>query len=392
MDSATLEYAVGLRRELHQYPEIGFDLPKTLALVRRELDAMGIPYTEEYGKSSIVATINPECKGFTIGIRADMDALPMQEADLTKPYSSKIPGQMHACGHDAHTAILLGTARELKAREKKLACQVKLLFTPAEEYIEPGCKKMVEAGVMEDIDCAVACHIMPSVDVGQIKLRSGGNNGNSMGFTIEFFGKAAHAADQQGGKDAIAMAVEAYTAMEIMVAREFKAKIPRILNIGAFNGGYTNNIVCDYCKLFCSSRTHDDAVTQKILDRCTQICEGIAAMNGGSAKVTVNKFLPYVHNDPIVADRVRASAAKVLGAENVLEKERGLGGEDFAFFSRVKPCTMFNLGSGSSPETRIPVHNVRMDIDERCMQIGVDIFVQFVLDNMNGIELEEVKL
>ena len=388
----TLEYATGIRRELHQYPEIGFDLPRTLALVRRELDAMGIPYTEEFGRSSIVATINPECKGFTIGIRGDMDALPMQEADLSKPYSSKIPGQMHACGHDAHTAILLATARELKAREKELNCQVKLLFTPAEEYINPGCKEMVEDGVMEDIDCAVACHILPSLDVGKIKMRTGGGNANSMGFTIEFFGKAAHAADQQGGKDAIAMAVEAYTAMEIMVAREFKAKTPRILNIGAFNGGHTNNIVCDYCKMFCSSRTHDDAVTQKILDRCTQICEGIAAMNGGTAKVTVNKFLPYVHNDPIVVEKMRASAEKVLGKENVLDKERTLGGEDFAFFSRVKPSMMFRLGSGSSPETKFPVHNVHMDIDERCMQIGVDIFVQFVLDNMNGIELEEVKL
>ena len=391
-DQSIFDYTVRLRRELHEYPEIGFDLPKTLALVRRELEAMGIPYTEEYGRSSIVATINPECKDFTIGIRGDMDALPLQEADQKKPYCSKIPGQMHACGHDSHTAILLGTARELKTKEKELACRVKLLFTPAEEYINPGCKEMVEDGVMEDIDCAVACHIMPSVDVGQIKLRSGGINGNSMGFTIEFFGKSAHAAGQEGGKDAIAMAVEAYTAMEIMVAREFKATIPRVLNIGAFNGGHTNNIVCDYCKLFCSSRTHDDAVTQKILDRCTQICEGIAAMNGGSAKVTVNKFLPYVHNDSIVAERVRATAEKVLGAENVLEKERGLGGEDFAFFSRVKPCTMFNLGSGSSPETRVPVHNVHMDIDERCMEVGVNLFVQFVLDNMGGIELREVQL
>ena len=387
-----LEYATRLRRELHQYPEIGFNLPKTLALVRRELDAMGIPYTEEFGKSSIVGTINPECKGFTIGIRGDMDALPMQEADLTKPYASKIPGQMHACGHDAHTAILLATARELKAREKELTCRVKLLFTPAEEYIEPGCEKMVQDGVMDDIDCAVACHVLPDLDVGRIKVRTGGNNANSMGFTIEFFGKASHAADQHKGKDAIAMAVEAYTAMEIMVAKEFKAKDPRVFNVGVFSGGFTNNIICDYCKLFCTSRTHDDGVTQKILDRCTEICQGIAAMNGGEAKVTVNKLLPYVHNDPIVAERIRAAAGKVLGEENVLEKDRGLGGEDFAFFSRVKPCTMFSLGSGSSPETKIPVHNVHMDIDERCMQVAVDVFVQFVMDNMNGIDLEEVKL
>ena len=392
MDQSTFDYVVGLRRELHQYPEIGFDLPKTLALVRRELDAMGIPYTEEFGRSSIVATINPECKDFTIGIRGDMDALPIQEADLTKPYSSKIPGQMHACGHDAHTAILLGTARELKQREQELTCRVKLLFTPAEEYINPGCKEMAENGVMDDIDCAVACHVLPGLEVGKVKFLAGGLNGNSMGFTIEFFGRNAHAAQQEQGKDAIAMAVEAYTAMEIMVAKEFSAKTPRILNIGSFNGGFTNNVVCDYCKLFCSSRTHSDAVTQKILDRCTEICQAIAAMNGGEAKITVNKFLPYVHNDPILNQKLLASAEKVVGAENVLPKVRSLGGEDFAFFSRVKPCVMFSLGTQGGPETAYAVHNPHTDIDERALKVGVDIFVQFVLDNMNGIDLEEVKL
>ena len=156
LQNDTFEYMVQMRRQLHQYPEIGFDLPKTLALVKGQLEAMSIPYTEEFGKSSVVATINPSCTGFTIGIRGDMDALPIQEANDV-PYCSKIPNQMHACGHDAHTAILLGMAKELKARESELACRVKLLFTPAEEYIEPGCKQMAENGVMDDIDCAIAC-------------------------------------------------------------------------------------------------------------------------------------------------------------------------------------------------------------------------------------------
>ena len=137
LDQLTHDYVVKLRREIHEYPEIGFDLPKTLAVVRRELDALGIPYTEEYGKSSIVGVINPDCKGFTIGLRGDMDALPIQE-EVDIPFASKIPGQMHACGHDAHTAILIGAAKELKKREKELTCRVKLLFTPAEEYIIDG--------------------------------------------------------------------------------------------------------------------------------------------------------------------------------------------------------------------------------------------------------------
>lgn len=388
----TFSYVVQLRRELHRYPELGFELPKTLALVRRELEKLNIPYTEEFGRSSIVATINPQCRKFTIGIRADMDALPMQE-ESGVAFASEIPGQMHACGHDMHTAMLLGVAKELKAMENDLACRIKLLFTPAEEYINPGCKEMVEAGVMEDIDCAIACHVAPSLEAGKIRTRSGGKNGNSMGFTIEFFGKSAHAAEQQVGIDAIAMAVEAYSAMQTMVAREFKAKEPRILNIGAFNGGQTNNVVCDYCRLFCSSRSHDDAVSQKLLDRCTKICSCIAEMHGGEAKVTVNKFLPYVQNDPIVTEKLEQAAAKVVGAENISEHVRGMGGEDFAFLSRVKPSMQFMLGVKTpGAEKSFPVHNVRFNPDESSMAVGVEIFVQFVLDNMHGIDLKEIKL
>ena len=392
LQNDTFSRVVALRREIHRYPEVGFELPKTLALVRRELEELDIPYTEEFGQSSIVATINPQCRDFTIGIRADMDALPIQE-ETGLPFASEIPGQMHACGHDMHTAMLLGVARELKAREKDLACRVKLLFTPAEEYIEPGCQKMVADGVMDDIDCAVACHVVPALEVGRIRTLSGGRNGNSMGFTIEFFGKSAHAANQQDGIDAISMAVEAYGAMQTMVAREFKSKQRRILNIGAFNGGHTNNVVCDYCKLFCSSRSHDDAVTQKLLERCTKISMCIAEMHGGEAKVTVNKFLPYVYNDPIMTQKLEQSAAKVVGAENITEQERGMGGEDFAFFSRVKPSVQFMLGVKTpGAKSNYPVHNGKFNPDESGMAVGIEIFVQFVLDHMHGIALEEIKL
>jgi len=386
IEQSTCEYVVKLRREIHARPEIGFDLTNTLAIVRRELDAMGIPYTEKFGKSSIVGTINPDCEGFTIGLRADMDALPIQEENDV-PYASKNPGQMHACGHDAHTAILLATAKELKMREKELTCRVKLLFTPAEEYIQPGCQLMAEDGVMDDIDCAVALHVNPDTPVGAIRTIAGPGNANSTGVTVEFFGKNSHAADQQNGHDAIAMAVQAYMAMETMIAKEFKAKEPRIFNVGAFNGGHTNNVICDYCKMFCTIRTFSDEVTEKILNRMRQIAEGVAAMSCGTAKVTVNKHLPYVLNDPVVKQKVDEAAAKVLGAENVMAKVQGMGGEDFAFLSRKKPSVQFNLGCRlQDAALRHPVHNPKFNIDEDCLAVGVKVFLQFVLDNMNGIQ------
>ena len=381
------EYAVSLRRELHQYPEIGFDLPKTLALVRRELDAMGISYTEEFGTSSIVATINPENKGFTIGIRADMDALPMEE-QTDVPFKSQNPGCMHACGHDLHTAMLLATARRLVQMKDTLRCRVKLLFTPAEEYVTPGSKEMAENGVMDDIDCAIACHVSPLYDVGDIRLTFGGQGANSMGITAEFFGTAAHANSQHKGVDAIRMAVESYIAMENMVAKELPPTTPRLLNIGVFEGGKTNNVICDYCKLFMTTRAHSDEVTDYMYQRIVQICEGIAALHGGRAQITINKLLPYVLNNEVVAGRLEAAAEKIVGKEHLGIHPRSLGGEDFGFLSRKKPCAMFQLGSRSDlPGSEKALHCADVNFDEKCMKVGMDTFVQFVLDNQDGFEM-----
>jgi len=379
-------YARDLRRKLHMYPEIGFDLPRTLAIVKGELDKWGIPYTEKYGKSSVVATVNEEKSGFTIGIRADMDALPIQEQH-TYEYASRHPNIMHACGHDAHTAILLATGRRLQDMKDKINCRVKLLFTPAEEYIEPGCKQMAENGVMDDIDCIVSLHVDKDFPVGTVGINEGGQGGNSMGFTVDFYGTASHAAQQHRGKDAIAMAMEAYMAMEMMAMKEVNPVEPRLLNIGSIHGGNTNNILCDHCSMFGSSRTHSDEVSQYLIDRIKEICEGVAACNGGRAEVKVVKFLPYVINDPAICEKVRHTARKVLGEENIRSRQtRTLGGEDFSFLCRRKPGMMFRLGSaGENPDTHAAGHSVRFDIDEGCLQVGVDMFTQFVLDNMNGL-------
>ena len=380
------DYGRSLRHELHMYPEIGYDLPKTLSLIRRELEANGIAYTEEFGKSSIVATINPDCKGTTIGLRADIDALPIQE-DSDLPWKSQIPGQGHMCGHDIHCANLLATGKWLKDHQDQLRCRVKLLFTPAEEYIEPGCKQLAENGVMDDIDFAIACHADPSYLVGTIGLSAGGQGSNSMGITMEFFGTAAHATAQRKGKDAITMAVMAHQAMHTMVAKELLPQEARMLNIGSIHGGNTNNIICDHCTMFASARAFTDKSSQLLLDRITQICQGVAAMQGGSAKVTVNKLLPYMDNDPNVTKAVYASAAKALGQEKIFGRERKLGGEDFGFLARKKPCVMFRLGTKNpeNPATSGALHSAKVQFDDGCFETGLAVMTQFVLDNQDGL-------
>ena len=380
-------YARQLRHQLHQVPEIGFNLPETIAIVKRELDAAGIPYTEnEFGRSSIVATINPGCS-FTIGLRADMDALPMQEAS-SNPYPSRHEGKMHACGHDIHTAAVLAAGKQLWDMKNQLRCTVKLLFTPAEEYITPGCKELADNGIMDNIDCAIALHVHPGVNAGKVILKENGYNANSMGIVCEFFGTSAHANSQHKGVDAIRMAMESYVAMEMMAAREIPSKDCFVLNVGSFNGGNTNNIICDYCKMFLSARSWDDDLIDFMERRIREICEGVAAMAGGTAKVTVTKLLPFVVNHPAMNRQVRACAEKLVGKENIVEDAPSMGGEDFSFLSRKKPCAMFRLGisNDNNPETRNPVHNNKFDADEGCFDVAVPMFVNFVLDNQDGID------
>lgn len=379
-------YARQLRHELHQCPEIGYDLPQTLAIIRRELTANNISFTvDEFGKSSIVATINPG-KPVTIGLRADIDALPIQE-ETDIPWKSQTPGQGHMCGHDIHCANLLATGKKLKDMEQDLACTVKLLFTPAEEYIEPGCKQLAENGVMDDIDFAIACHSDPGYNVGTIGLSAGGQGSNSMGITMEFFGTAAHATAQKRGKDAITMAVQAHQALHTMVCKELLPQEARMLNIGSIHGGNTNNIICDHCTMFASARTFTDEGSQYILDRATQICEGVAMMNGGTAKVTMNKLLPYMDNDETVTKAVYASAARAIGEANIKPRTRKLGGEDFGFLARKKPCVMFRLGTRNpeNPATGGALHSAKVQFDDGCFETGLKVMTQFILDHQNGL-------
>ena len=379
-------YAQNIRRRLHQYPEIGFDLDRTLELLRGELTAMGIPFTEEYGKSSIVATINPEKAGFTIGIRADTDALPIQEVP-GREYGSCLPGQMHACGHDAHTAIALATAKRLNEMKDQLGCRVKILFQSAEEYPPSGAKLMVADGVMEDIDCVVALHCDVSYDEGTVAMIEMEQNAISHGFYLHFYGKSAHAASQQQGVDAILMAVRACTALEMVVAKEVKATEPVIFNVGAIHGGTANNVICDHCSMFCTLRTWKEKNDQFLIQRFKQVCEGIALSSGGSFTFEESKYYPVLVNDPTVTDRLRTAAITVLGEEKVgTKKARGMGAEDFSYMCQQKPGAMMRLGVRNAERgITAGLHHDNFDIDEDALETGVGVFTQFVLENMNGI-------
>lgn len=380
-------YVVNLRRELHMHAEIGFDLDQTLAILRRELDAIGVEYTEQYGKSSIVATVNPEKSHFTIGVRADTDALPIkEEADV--PFKSLNEGVMHACGHDSHAAIVMATLRRVYEMRDQINCRVKFIFQAAEEYAPSGAMLMVKDGVMEDIDCIVALHCDTTHHTGEITLSPGPRNATSDGFMLDFYGTTAHAARQHLGVDAITMAVRAYTDIEFMIAKTVSPKEPIIFNVGAINGGVANNIICDHCSMFCTLRTWNDDVAEDVLSRIKKIIECVAESAGGRATYTQKKHYPIVHNHAKLTEYMRESAERVLGKENVLEGGRGLGGEDFSYFANEKPGCLFHYGVCPPGEKNVPgVHNAHFKLDESAMEGGVNILTQFILDHHNGMEL-----
>ena len=383
------DYARNIREQLHQCPEIGYDLTETLEIVHRELDAMGIAHTDKYCRSSVVGYINPGMP-FTIGMRADMDALPIQE-EVDVPFKSRNPGKMHACGHDAHTAILLAAAKKLKDMEGQLRCTVKLIFSPAEEYHDSGCLHLAENGVMDDVDCAIAMHVTADGESGVITVNEGGGmNASVSGFTVDFYGQSCHVASQQNGKDAILMAMDAITAMEFMIAKEVDGRKTRVMNIGSFHGGEVANVICNHVTIKGTLRTWDDDVSEYVVKRMEQICNGVAAQCGGRAEFNLHSNMPYIIGNPTMQKKLRQTAENIAGSGNVGTRPRTMGGEDYAYLSRLKPCGHFKVGvKPLGMQGKNAGHSTTYVVDNGVFQPAIDMFVNFVLENQDGIEFEE---
>ncbi len=386
---ADKDYIISLRHEIHEYPEIGFELPKTIAVVKRELEKLGIEYTTKYGESSVVGVINPDKSHFTIGIRADMDALLIEEkTDLS--FKSKIKGQMHACGHDAHTAMLLGTAKALKAMEDKLECRVMLVFQPSEEGIRSGAEELVNGGLMEEIDVIVGLHIENWLESGKIGVCSGASMASSRNFRIDFYGATAHASLPQSGKDALACAVRTYNNIQQVISREVNPFEKFVCSIGQLSGGTSQNIIADHAYMVGTIRTFNMELDDFLVRRITEIAKNEAALIGAEASVETSLQAYVVYNNPYISELVLKSAEKVSsGIQKMPEK---LSSEDFSHYLTKKPGVFIRLGTRNEEKGCVTLpHNNDFLIDEEAFVTGSDTCVQFVLDNMSGIDMEKVK-
>ena len=378
------EYIKQLQHELHRIPELGFDLPRTVAVVKRELDQIGIDYTEKYGKGSIVAELNPEKKEFTIAIRADMDALAITEQSGVE-YTSEIEGRMHACGHDAHTAILVGTAKALFEMKDEIACRVRFIFQPSEECPVSGAKMMIDNGVMDGVNVIICLHVC-ECNSGEIGVCVGAHQAASRPFKLEFFGESTHAATPQNGKDALAAAVRAYTSIKLMTATELNPMEKYVCSIGKLIGGTAQNIITDYAEMVGTIRTFNRETDSYIIGRIESIAKSIEAEMGVKYKLTTHLKSGVVYNNPKIAELVRAAAEKVVGKEKTVTAGMRLGAEDFAFYGEIAPATLFRLGIYNEEKGCIArAHNSDFIVDDDVLHLGAETFVQFVLDNMNGI-------
>lgn len=390
MFSGISDYVIGLRREIHMYPEVDFDLPKTVAVVKRELEAIGVPYTEQYGEGSVVGYINPDKEGFTIAIRADMDALRLQER-VDVPYRSKNDGYMHACGHDAHTAMLLGVAKVLKGMEDVLDCRVKLLFQPSEEGVKSGSVMMIEHGVLDDVDVIIGQHVTNALDTGVMGVCPGESQASSRHFKVEVFGKSAHAAQSHTGIDALAVAVRMYNAMQLILSREISPLERYLCSIGTLNAGTTHNNVADYAVMTGTIRTFNTSVSEFIFNRMQDIAKGLSEETG--AKITV--FGPLksvcVYNNPYLSELVMDSMRKVVGEENTFYFGMGMGSEDFSRYGEVVPAVFFRLGTRDKAKgITAAAHHDDFNIAEDALIHGVKTMVQFVVDHQKGIDKDKM--
>lgn len=387
---ADKDYIINIRRQIHECPEIGFELPNTIALVKQELDGLGIEYTENYGESSVIGIINPHKKHFTIGIRADMDALLIEEkTDL--PFKSKIKGQMHACGHDAHTAMLLGTAKALKRMEDEIACRVMLVFQPSEEGVNSGAAELVKGGLMNEIDVIVGMHVENWLDSGTIGVCKGNSMASSRTFRVDFYGKTAHATLPQTGADALAAAVRTYNNIQYVLSREINPFEKYVCSIGKLSGGTTQNVVADHAYMIGTIRTFNMELDNFIIKRIQEVAENSAKETGVEAVVETSLKAYVLYNNPYLSELALSAGEKIIGKKNIVHMPQKLGSEDFSQYLTQKPGVFIRLGTKNEEKGCVTLpHNNDFLIDEDAFPFGTDTCVQFVLDNMNGIDMVRV--
>ena len=377
---AQADWMIAKRRQLHRIPERGFAEFKTQKVICDTLDELGIPYQTE--RTWVIGMIEGKLPGGVVALRADIDALPIEEPEGCD-FRSEHPGMMHACGHDMHAATLLGAAKVLMSIRDQLTGKVKLLFQPAEET-EGGAEPMVAAGAMENphVDRVYGLHVMPNLPVGTIETRVGTLNASTDSVRITIHGRAGHGAYPERSTDAIVCAAQVISALQTLVSRNLSPLSSAVLSIGQISGGTAQNIICDNVLMRGTLRTANSEIRAMMKRRIEEVSCGVAQAMGCSADVDIIPGYAALVNNEQEALRIRRVAGRLFGSENAVEKpEPSMGGEDFSFFSDCAPGAFFHVGCAAKEKMPAPpLHSKDFALDERCLTIGALMHVALVLD------------
>ena len=375
-----------LRCRIHKNPELSNQESSTAELAAAVLREAGIKVFTGVGGHGVVGVLKGAGDGPCIALRADMDALPMEEK-TGHPCASEVKGVMHACGHDVHTAVLLGAALILSEVKDRFNGTVKFVFQPAEEYNPTGgAPGMIDGGVLQnpDVDGIIGLHVWPSLPTGTVATREGALMGASDRLFLTVKGRGAHGSEPDNGVDAIVIASQIITALQTIVSRNVSPLDAAVVTVGTIRGGDRYNVIAEEVILEGTVRTVNPETQEKMPGRIDAIASGIARGMGGDCEMKYVKGYPPLMNDPGLTKKVFASLARVVGEDNVVAAEKpALGGEDFAFFTRKVPGCFMWLGcrpEGVAKEDMAPLHNNRFLPDEKAIPIGVEVLVNCALD------------
>jgi len=367
------------RRQLHQRPELGFREQLTAEFITEKLQQWQIPHETGIAKTGIVATIKGNRPGRVLAIRADMDALPIQEQNDV-PYKSQHDGVMHACGHDGHVTIALGTAYYL-SQHRDFSGTVKVIFQPAEEG-PGGAKPMIEAGVLKnpDVDSILGLHLWNNLPLGTVGVRTGALMAAVETFELTIFGKGGHGAIPQQTIDSIVVGSQVVTALQTIVARNVDPIESAVVTVGEFHSGTACNVIAASARLKGTVRYFNPNYAGYFKQRIEQVVSGICQAHGAAYELNYQSLYPPVINDGAIADLVRSVAETVVESPlGVVPNCQTMGGEDMSFFLQAVPGCYFFLGAANSQiGLDYPHHHPRFDFDETALGMGIEIFVRFV--------------
>lgn len=372
---AIKEELIAIRRDFHMHPELDFDLPRTSKKVCEFLEKEGIEYFT-VAKCGIVATIKGQLgEGKTIAVRADMDALPLEDRKQCD-YKSTATSKMHACGHDAHTTIALGVAKVMNKNKDKFKGNVRILFEPAEET-SGGATSMIEDGALINptVDSVIGLHVAEDIPCGKAGVIYDIFNAASNPFTITIKGKGGHGAHPDSAVDPIIISANVINAIQTIVSREITPTDAVVITIGYINGGTAQNIIPEEVKIGGIIRTIKPEHRELVKKRLPEITEGIVKAMRGTCDINISEGYPCLINDNSTVDLVKTAAEKVVGVENVIKlKAPSMGVESFAYFSNAKPSAFYVLGTRNEEKGIVhPAHGSLFDVDEDALPIGVAI-------------------